>query len=365
MNTLKLFSLASCFLLLPACQSMTRQQAIPDPMIGVKVYKIDADVDQTFKEWTTLGINTVFADASLLTEEFRSLAKQHKIKIFIIFPVFYDSEALHRDTSLYAITSKGERAVEDWVQFVCPSREDYRTSKIDSIRKLVAELDPDGISLDFIRCFCFWEKVYPDRNPDSLPGTCFNAHCLQQFQTDTRITIPDSLTGIPEKARWIRMNYYEEWTSWKCNLITSFVKEASAGARKIKPNILVNVHAVPWRHDDYDNAIRHVIGQNFPDISKYVDMISPMTYAHMVKREPSWIHDVVRELDIQVDMRIVPSIQVNKAYLDEPLEVEEFEQYFREAMKPPSSGVIFWSWEQLMVSPEKKAILNKLLQEAF
>ena len=362
MYTLKLFSLASCFLLLAACQSATKQQTIPDPMIGVKVYKIDADVDQTFKEWTTLGINTVFVDASLLTEEFRALAKQYQIKVFIILPVFYDPEALHRDTSLYAITSKGDRAVDDWVQLVCPSREDYRTGKIDTIRKLIADLDPDGISLDFIRCFCFWEKVYPYRDPDSLPITCFDAHCLQQFQTDSRISIPDSLTGIPSKARWIRRYYYEEWTSWKCGLITSFVKEASAEARKIKPNILVNVHAVPWRHDDYNNAIRHVTGQDFPGISEYVDMISPMTYAHMVKREPSWIHDVVRDLDNQVDTRIVPSIQVNKAYLDEPLNTEEFEQYILEALKPPSSGVIFWSWEQLIVSPEKKAILQKLIQ---
>jgi hypothetical protein len=359
----KIFSLASCIILLTACQSISKQQTIPDPVLGVKVYKIDADVDQTFNEWSALGINMVFADVSLLTEEFRTLAKQYNIKVFIILPVFYDPEALNRDTSLYAITGAGERAVDDWVQFVCPSREDYRAGKIDSISKLVAELEPDGISLDFIRCFCFWEMVYPDKDPESLPNTCFNEHCLQHFQKDTRISIPDSMTGIPEQAHWIRMNYYEEWTAWKCNLITSFVKEVSAEARKIKPGILVNVHAVPWQQDDYDNAIRHVIGQDFPGISEYVDMISPMTYAHMVKRQPSWIYYVVKDLDNQIDTRIIPSIQVNKDYLDEPLTTEEFEQYILEAMKPPSSGVIFWSWEQLMVSPEKKAVVQKLIQE--
>ena len=360
-----MFFLAAFFLLLGGCQSISKQQTNPDPIIGVKVYKLDADPGQTFEAWAALGINTVFADASLLTEEFRTLAKQYKMGIFIILPVFYDPEALHKDTSLYAITSQGEKAIEEWVEFVCPSREDYRTRKIDTIRKLIADLDPDGISLDFIRYFCFWEKVYQDRHPDSLPSTCFNEHCLQQFQTDTRISIPVSLSSIPEKAQWIRMNYYEEWTSWKCSLITSFVKEASTEAKKIKPDILINVHAVPWRKDDYDNAIRHIIGQDFPDIAEYVDMISPMTYAHMVKREPSWIHDVVKDLDNQVDTWIVPSIQVNKAYLDEPLETEEFEQYVREALKPPSSGVIFWSWEQLKDSPEKKVIVQKLLHEPF
>ena len=86
-----------------------------------------------------------------------------------------------------------------------------------------------------------------------------------------------------------------------------------------------------------------------------------MTYSHMVKREPAWIHSVVRDISDQADCKIIPSIQVNEAYLKDILSAEEFEQTLIEALKPPSSGVFFWSWEQLEKIPEKKEIMKKVL----
>jgi len=83
----------------------------------------------------------------------------------------------------------------------------------------------------------------------------------------------------------------------------------------------------------------------------------------MVKRDPAWIHSVVQDIADQTKCKIIPSIQVNKAYLNDPLTVEEFAQSVTEALKPPSSGVIFWSWEQLKTNPEKMEILESLLNK--
>ncbi|MFX0124308.1 MAG: hypothetical protein ACFFAE_11770 [Candidatus Hodarchaeota archaeon] len=88
--------------------------------------------------------------------------------VFIIFPVFYDPEALERNPELYSITNKGEKAVDEWVKFVCPTRDDYRKSKVEKMKKIVTELDPDGLSLDFNRYFVFWEKIYPRRTIESI-----------------------------------------------------------------------------------------------------------------------------------------------------------------------------------------------------
>ena len=215
-------------------------------MIGVKVYNIDRELKSLFEEWEDLGINTVFASPSIFNDHFSVLAKKHDIETFVILPVFYDPDALQAHPDLYAVTDKGDKAKDDWVEFVCPSRDDYRKTRIDFISQLVRDLDPDGISLDFIRFFCFWEKVYPDRHPDSIPNTCFCTACLEKFQSEKNISIPESLIEVNDIAGWIDANHQAEWIGWKCSLITGMVRDIVAEAKKVKPGIKVNLHVVPW-----------------------------------------------------------------------------------------------------------------------
>ncbi len=358
MKTLQLFVFWSLFLFIQGCNAGGRHLQHDDRIIGIKVYKIEGDLTASFEDWKDHGINTVFADASLLTEEFRTLAKKNDIRIFIILPIFFNPESLQKDPDLYAITDRGERAVKEWVEFICPSRMEYREERIAYIKQLITDLDPDGISLDFIRHFAYWEKIYPETDPDSIPESCFDASCINAFKLHSGIVIPDSQEEVPDLAEWINVNCREEWTDWKCGLITSFVETASREAKQLNNDILINVHAIPWRKEDFNDAARRITGQDFRDIARHVDMISPMCYAHMVKRSPEWIHSVVSDLSARVDIPVYPSIQVNRAYLEEPLSLEEFKQSLQEALKPPSGGVIFWSWEQLMESPEKKELLR-------
>ena len=344
------------------CQKKTSYEN-KSQMIGVKIYNIEGDINKLFDEWKSLGINTVFAGVDLITDEFRNLAKKQNIKVFIILPIFYDPDTLAISPELYAITDQGGKAKEEWVEFVCPSRRDYRKKKIQYIKTLIHNLHPDGISLDFIRHFVFWEKVYPHRKADYIPNTCFDSHCMTKFQSDTDISIPDSLIQASEISEWIEANCPTQWTDWKCDLITEMIREITSEVKKIDPKILVNVHAVPWRRNDFDGGIRNIVGQNFSDIGEIVDMISPMTYAHMVKREPEWINSVVKDIAAQTKCKIIPSIQVNKAYLTEPLRIDEFKQSVVNALAVPSAGVIFWSWEQIDASPEKKELFSSLLRD--
>jgi uncharacterized lipoprotein YddW (UPF0748 family) len=173
--------------------------------------------------------------------------------------------------------------------------------------------------------------------------------------------IPDSLEDSKAIAEWIRTSHSDEWTDWKCGLITAMVKDIVTEVKKIKPEIKVNLHVVPWRKDDFDHAIKRIVAQDFSALTEYTDIISPMTYAHMVRQDPAWINSVVTDIDEQADCKIIPSIQVNEAYLTEPLTKEEFEESVIEALKPPSSGVFFWSWEQLESRPEKKEVLKEIL----
>lgn len=349
-------------LLISGCNQKKADLSGDDKIAGVKIYENNEDLGSLIEEWKDIGINTVFTSTQLYSDnEFRTVTRENGIKSFIILPIFFNPDALEENPELYAITNKGKPAVDDWVEFVCPSREKYRKRMIDSVKMLVENLNPDGISLDFIRHFIYWEKVYPERTFESLSNTCFCSNCMKRFQKDAKISIPDSLKTENKVYEWIEANCIEQWVEWKCGLITGFIEEISKEVRKLNPDILINVHAVPWRHDDFNGAIKTVAGQDFSAISAYVDYISPMTYSHMVKREPSWIHSVTTGISNQVNCKVIPSIQVNKAYLDTELTTEEFKISLDKALAPPSNGVIFWSWEQLSIKPAKRQIVKEKL----
>lgn len=335
-----------------------------DAIIGVKIYDYEKSYQDLFGEWLSLGINTALVSVSLLSDdEFRELARKFGIQLFVIVPIFYDPEELQENPDLYAITDKGERAAEEWVNFVCPTREDYRKKKIEYIKTLIREFNPDGISIDFIRYFVYWEKIYPGRDINSIVQTCFDASCVDKFQKETKIKIPDMLSSIPEKATWILNNHLEAWTEWKCRVIAGTVKEIAEEIKKTDPSVLVNIHTVPWREKDFGGAIKIVAGQDLAAMHDYADFFSPMCYSHMLKREPLWIHSVVQDVYKQTNGRVIPSIQVSKAYLEKNFTAEEFQDALVEALKYPSAGVIFWSWGALAKDQEKKKAIKEVLDK--
>ncbi len=333
-------------------------------IIGVKIYDWNGSMVNLFQQWSELGINTAFSSLELLTnDEYRIRAAEQQISTFVIFPVFFNAAELSRKPELFAITAEGKPAKEEWVEFVCPSRIEYRRQIVENAKQIILEYDPDGISIDFIRHFVFWEKVYPDRDPQTLQVTCFDSTCLANFQEKSGTNIPNSLTAISERAKWILENHPDAWTEWKSSLITSMVREIAETVRAVKPEILVNVHLVPWAQNDFEGAGLKIAGQDIAALAEIADYLSPMTYAHMVKREPEWIHNIVVDFHKQSNSKILPSIQVNKGYLENELDPEEFEQSLRAALKPPSHGVVFWSWERLEEDPEKEKIVHKVCFE--
>jgi uncharacterized lipoprotein YddW (UPF0748 family) len=205
----------------------------------------------------------------------------------------------------------------------------------------------------------FWEKVYPERAFESLPKTCFDEKCVSSFCTHINTKLPADTKTEQEIYNWIKQNHFDEWVEWKCGLITNNVKRIVEEVKKIKPDILVNLHAVPWRQNDFNGAIKSVVGQDVKELAKYADYISPMTYSHMVKREPVWINSVVKDMKEISTAKILPSIQVGIAYLKDSLTVPEFDQCLTEALKEPSSGVVFWNWNALALEKEKYDLVKK------
>jgi hypothetical protein len=355
----------SLFLFVPPARGQAAPERTAAPMVGVKIYEYSGSFPELFEKWDALGVNTVFVSATLgAVPEFKALAKKNGVTTFLIFPVFFGGPELEKRPDLYAIRADGTRAEDDWVKFACPTREEYRAGKIEELRRAVRDVDPDVLSLDFMRFFVFWEKVYPDRAPSSLPDTCFDASCLAAFAEEMRIAVPADLPDTAAKAAWIRTNRPGEWTEWKCRTILAMVRTLAAEARKVKPSIRINIHTVPWRKDDFGGAGRSIAGQDLVRLGPLVDFVSPMVYHHMVRQTPEWVHAVTLDAYDRTRGRILPSIQVDKAYIEDPYTLDEFKRALDEALKPPSAGVVFWSWDALSKSPERMEAVRALFGRA-
>ncbi|MBK9388654.1 MAG: hypothetical protein IPN68_00170 [Bacteroidetes bacterium] len=316
-----------------------------EKIIGIKIYDYAGDYEKLASEWEEMGINTAFVSTTLAADkDFREALKSRDISVFIIFPVFFNPEMLRTDSTLYAITNTGARASEEWVKFVCPSRKLYRDGIKDQLSAFISSLDPDGVSIDFIRQFVYWEKIYADRDYSTIERSCYCDSCIEGFYVKTGAKIPGSFLTTSEKANWIEQNYQSEWDTYRCDLITSMVKELYEESHRIKTDILVNVHVVPWRSDDYNNGKIRIAGQDLVAMSAYTDFVSPMCYSQMLGRDAEWISDVVSDMNNSVSGKVLPSIQVYPYYIEKSFTTQDFKRCVEESLKPPSRGVVFFSW---------------------
>lgn len=271
---------------------------------------------------------------------------------------------------MWAITSTGEIAQGtgngEWLSMVCPNGgpgyetdADYRNDKISSTLSLIREFKPYGISLDFIRHFVFWEDVYETTDPASLPNTCFCLRCRDLFFTHTGLDYPESLSTVEEIAAYILENFAAEWAAFKSETITEYTREFSDAIHAENKDIRISIHTVPWKQHEFDSALTRIAGQDFGALGKIADYLSPMCYAKMLRRSPSWISQLTADIRTATPCSILPSIQMRAMYGTGPITDEEFTQYLESANTAPSSGCIFWPWETI-TEGQKEIIKSKL-----
>jgi hypothetical protein len=234
------------------------------------------------------------------------------------------------------ITADGTPLVPDgWYCGVNPSIPDIRQERLSALETLLSENELDGVWLDFIRWPCHWEVSEP-----SLPRTSFDPFTLAAFRQDTG---NDIRMADPAAATRLLLGELEvTWTAWRCAQITSWVADARAVLRRVRPQALLGLFGVPWRLSDHGGAILNIIGQDYRALGEHVDVFSPMVYHRMCGHPVEWVGDVAAEMRALSGKPVWPIIQS----VDEPsaLSAAEYGQALEIVLRHPAAdGVLVFT----------------------
>ena len=326
-------------------------------MRGVKSYIVPKDIQKEIDLMLDLKIDTILlGNEACQNKCYIQSLNEASINTYLIFPVFFNPIYLKNHNNSWARTQSDKIASDSWVQFVCPSNKDHLNYQKNNLVKMVREMNPTGITLDFIRNFAFWEMVKENHAPNDIEHGCFCSNCISEFSKE--VALPNGLDSV-QLNHWILQNKLDTWSKWKQKQIFRTAEMLIAAVKDINSEIKTAIHIVPWISNEYGNSIETIIGQNIEQLSRLCNFLTPMAYGPMCYRKSDWINHLVRDVQSKSQVQVIPSIQVGKSYDEEPITTERFRADIMSALSPPSSGILLWSWETLNESPGKLQIFKE------
>jgi len=302
-------------------------------------------------EW---NINAVFGgywDSSMV----RSLHEKD-IQVFAEVGFFTGSEARWEESpELRPVNSQGKPIAKDeWYYGINPAVEWFRDRKIAIVKKTLENYDVDGIWLDFMRWPCHWEVIEP-----RIEQTSFDSVSLSAFENDRKIHIPVDFQTPEERAAWILANHLDDWTQWKCGVITDYIRELREVVNSYGSDKIIGLFGIPWRDSDFDGAITEVIGQDYRELGQLVDVLSPMVYHRMCDKEVHWIGEITSYIYEKGGGKPVWPVIQAMGDSSKGLSTHEFEQAMTAALDAEGSkGIIIFTFGEAIEESKRNEMIR-------
>jgi hypothetical protein len=339
---------------------LSKIQAKPLGGDVLAIFGFDATVDAekfaaSCREW---GLRQAILPPSFFRDDkmVRALAK-NGLGLWLNLPVFYNQPYLEEHPEHYAITSKGNKAIHDWCHFVCPNREEYLDKYLRDLRVLLSTLEPEIVSLDFIRHFVFWEAVDLKGNPDAIEDGCYCEVCLDAFEKFCGEKVERN-----QPAVHIRATMKRAWGDWKCNRIAETADKLFEEIRARAKHARTSIKTVPWREADLDCAIRSSAGQDVPRLTRNVDMSTPMAFTQILGQTPAWKRQLLEHVREISGKPVLSYLQTDKLIRPEEITIAQFEAELKESLSNEWAGTVVFEYGQLIANPVKAGILTKYLR---
>ncbi|MEZ2214906.1 hypothetical protein [Sinorhizobium sp. CB7] len=325
------------------------------PFRSLMVFDTAIDADAFARSCRDWGVDTPCLHPGFLEDERMAQAlDRHGLRSWLNIPVFCDLKYLERHPDAYAVTSLGRRAAQDWLHFVCPSRDDYLDGAIEGLRGNLARLSPAVVSLDFIRDFVFWERVALDGPSAGIEDGCYCPICLSRFEKAC-----GEIIDRKDPSAYIHRHLLQPWADWKCRRILEVAERIFGEIGALAPGIALAVQTLPWRETDLDGAIRSRAGQDVPGLAQQADMVAPMAFTQMLGQTTRWKEQLLAHVRASTGKPVCFYVQAEALYRAGNITVEQFDAELTQARNSNPAAIVALQYEQLAARPEKAEILRK------
>lgn len=344
--------------------------------VGVKIYKSDwllkfqlspQQAARVLKDW---GVDFVLTHSRYLSmpadksntytkkvdQQFREALAQEGIDYWATVCTFYNPDAVERNPAWRPVGTDGKPAEPiDWYIGIAPTMDDYVAEQIAAIDNVVQALQPEGVFLSFTRWPGFWELWMPDMQRQDFAEYSYDPKSLTRFEKECGIKLPSQ--DPAEAAAWIEVNARQQWTQWKCDVVTGLIRQVREASREIKPDVQIMLNTLPFRASDFDNAREKVFGQQVEKLTEVVDIFEVMTYHQILRQTTTWIPSAGAEVKDRTGHQTICTIQVAPTYLDgiyasqrrkDTVSAEEFTTAVLEAEAAGLDGIAIYRWSDLL-----------------
>jgi hypothetical protein len=306
------------------------------------------------------GINAIWVGSGRLDAS--EIDRYHGLglKVFAEFNSMHSAGFLkkHPDAAPIGPNGKPSPPPHGW-QGVSPFHPGYRRDRMQEFRRVLKTFDIDGIWLDYHHAHASWERDKP-----SLPDTDFSPTALQLFTKKTGIELP---ADVPTAAAALLGEHREDWTKFRCDVFTDWVREYREILNDVRPRALLGTFHCPWSPDDYKGAIRHKLAIDLPAQAPHLDVFSIMPYHARFghAKDPAWIADQIRDLGKLLKIQgkptetkqIWPIVQVSD--WGEQVPVEQVEAVLAYGSQRPATGIMLFHWNGVAKEWDKVEALKR------
>ena len=317
------------------------------------------------RKLTDSGINAVFMHSGIIDDAKVSRLHDHGAKVFAEFNSMHYDRFLAEAPDAAPVGTDGQVSPppEDW-QGICPTHPGYRADRMEAFRALLANLDLDGIWLDYHHSHASWERAEP-----VMPDTCFCERCVARFASDTETKLPEKPTA--ELAALLLGELEDVWVRWRCDLFTDWVREYRSIVDEVRPEALFGTFHNPWSDTDRAGARVTKLAIDLKAQAPYLDVFSIMPYharfghhddVEWISRQIAWLGEYLGlEGSAGERHKIWPIVQLSD--WGEPVGPPEVRTVLEQATRLPATGVTVFAWGALRKSPDKLNALTGFYRE--